>query len=296
MPARSRRAQAYSLKHGSNGSWAHRARNHPLIYHSWELTPAERAQTSAKLTYARALHMFGTSAELSPEEECDCHPADGMSKNRGNHLIDNHYYHEPRCGLNLTYFSTRGHWKVEGHRRGEYGSEPPGVAFRSILGRLGQSWELRWRWVLPPAECIERIVAPLHAHALVFNDGLWRALGAQAVDLRAVRNASAHAAPCVVWKTTTKPRAAERAPPDAEGREAFARDVIFEAGRMTERLAPTAADYVDKMHFRPEIYNALNVEMLRGLFGAPERPPGVPRTVGSWRCPKPGTHFPSPER
>ncbi|KAG8457446.1 hypothetical protein KFE25_011301 [Diacronema lutheri] len=308
----------YSLKHGgggdgSLGEWAEREVNNPLAYDTW--------MPGALGADQREASMRGSHAELSPEEHaCDCHPARSKADVEKEHFIENRYFRSEACDVNVSFMQVlHVHW-VEGHLRGEYGSEPARpAAVRSVIPPPVKALEpfasLRWR--MSWTEALREIVAKHHPHVLVVNQGAWHnTLSRNARFYEELRDAALDAVGpegCAVWKTTTKARDRSTAKPDTRALKAFGdpdgRTAVFQAGKLTNALAPTNASYHDHVHFRPKtgVYRALNLALIRGLFppadggaasGAQLGGMGAPTMLPDrlkLRCPR-GQAFPHPPK
>lgn len=270
----------YRLKFGKDHAWFRRAENVPGEEWTW-------ARWHSNFTSEKVAHMHGTHHELAPEERCDCHPGFPIYRMLN---MENRYFHLPACNVNVSlmsvYYASRG---VHTHMRGEYGSLPPTWSGR-VIGHMRDVKKYRRDLRLPSA--LTEVVARFHPDVLVINTGgLWREQ--PGFDWVGLARAARAAAPCVVWKTTTRPaRPAHAAYTDERALRHFAPfAAVFEAGEISEAMTfgrPSGQVYIDDVHFtrQSRVHHALNNELVRGLF--PQGPSSAAPTAAParLRCPK----------
>jgi hypothetical protein len=212
----------------------------------------------------------GTSGGLNGHEYCDCHRADrGFS--RAN-IVENRHYSWPGCNVTISYFqsfrmdeNTTGHLTYPGFAPTKYRTVLSDLDF-SRTGKQG----LRCSRRLP--DLVEHIGRSLRPTTIVYGTGLWtQRPWVGGAEFRHLRACIETAAPCVIWKTTTRLRKVAAAQLTAHAASAFANGPILDAARYTDslQLTRTAENlYADDTHFTPSsgFYHDLNVALLAGLF------------------------------
>ena len=218
----------------------------------------------------------GTHAELRPHETvCDCHRPALFNMETAKNTTENRMFQWPRCNVRVAYIQAfgsalclRGHWPLQGKlwnwSRGPL--DPQSAEWNRLYSQLSC---LDW----PTA--LRNIVSRMEPTAIILNaGGHWSISG---LNFTEIRSAAAEVSRCVVWKTTTTSRLRVAvATDDAQARQAFARDLIFEAGLLTARMPNL--HYWDAqwggVHFTPRTgaYHALNVGLIETLREARCRP------------------------
>lgn len=225
-----------------------------------------------------------TTSALRPNEACDCYRAGRSVTFRPDRISENRLYSSSGCddgdanasscgtsSTRIAFFNAFGSAPISGHfpLRGSIWNWTPESPVLSASSWNQSLWQHQ-HW----EDFISTVVTRLRATAVVLNAGFHQADG---LDLERIRQASAAAAECVVWKTATPARPDEAgksaesrrvAALELRARQAFARDIVFETGPLLQRQLNWSEHlYTDSFHFAPasNAYHLLNKGLLRAL-------------------------------
>jgi len=268
-------ALVYALHARSDLTFAGRAARNPLMERTWA-------------DFNDFYH--GTTELLGGDEYCDCHRPlrTGALKYSFNtaiklRTVENRHYMWRSCGVRVSYVQ---HFKAEDNVTGHlaYATDDPfsPAAFRSPLNTTAfdEADQRGARWSVTLTALLPKLRAALRPTVIVYNTGAHAAAVAPS-KAHAIHAALHSAAPCVVYKTTSRSRDARAAALTTGVAAAFARDAVLDAARLTDSYALREAAWVsrehaDALHFSAKslVYHDLNVALLAGLYGGePLAPP-----------------------
>ena len=200
-----------------------------------------------------------TNKVLAPHEQCDCFRPEKSDRDK---WYENRYYYNKEANVSVTYIQAMGVVvDIHGH------FAPDDVHSQHGLVAISRNKVSRPRWVYSWADVIRKHIGQLipKPTVLIINAGHWHNKFNLASFRRAVIEAAKSIGVTLIWKTTTFTRKHAKTNHNQMNDNAMCREADLCLNMSWTRDVPSK-NYVDRVHFKPHVYNEMNKKLLPFLF------------------------------
>lgn len=200
-----------------------------------------------------------TNKILAPHEQCDCFRPEKSDRDK---WYENRYYYDPANNVSISYIQAMGVVvDVHGH------FAPDDVHSQHGLVAISRNKVSKPKWVYSWANVIRKHIGLLSPkpNVLIINAGHWHNKFNLASYRKEVISAAKSIGVTLIWKTTTYTRRHIITNHNQMNDNSMCREADLCLNMSWTREVPSK-DYVDRVHFKPHVYNEMNKKLLPFLF------------------------------